>query len=132
MLIYIVYMYLLKALHVQWKNSERAIAKAWSDGRPRSMASPTLILRVAVSTEWEQKFLLATVEALSREISDHTPMAPIHEQFQNLGPNTRASLNLGLSSRAFQNLTSLLRIVLFQVFLLIFSLFTHFPFSFLF
>jgi hypothetical protein len=30
--------------------------------------------RVLVSMEWEQKFPLATVEALSREISDHTPL----------------------------------------------------------
>jgi hypothetical protein len=30
--------------------------------------------RVLVSTDWEQKFPLATVEALNREISDHTPL----------------------------------------------------------
>jgi endonuclease/exonuclease/phosphatase family metal-dependent hydrolase len=30
--------------------------------------------RVLVSTEWEQRFPLATVVALSREISDHTPL----------------------------------------------------------
>jgi predicted secreted Zn-dependent protease len=30
--------------------------------------------RVLVSTEWEQNFPLATVDALSREISDHTPL----------------------------------------------------------
>jgi hypothetical protein len=30
--------------------------------------------RVLVSVEWEQKFPLATVDALSREISDHTPL----------------------------------------------------------
>jgi hypothetical protein len=30
--------------------------------------------RVLVSTEWEQKYPLATVDALSREISDHTPL----------------------------------------------------------
>jgi hypothetical protein len=30
--------------------------------------------RVLVSTDWEQKFPLATVEALTREISDHTPL----------------------------------------------------------
>jgi exonuclease III len=30
--------------------------------------------RVLVSTEWEQNFPLATVEALNREISDHTPL----------------------------------------------------------
>jgi hypothetical protein len=30
--------------------------------------------RVLVSMEWEQNFPLATVEALNREISDHTPL----------------------------------------------------------
>jgi hypothetical protein len=30
--------------------------------------------RILVTTEWEQKFLLATVQALTREISDHTPL----------------------------------------------------------
>jgi hypothetical protein len=30
--------------------------------------------RVLVSTEWEQYFPLATVEALNRDISDHTPL----------------------------------------------------------
>jgi hypothetical protein len=29
---------------------------------------------VLVSTDWEQNFPLATVEALNREISDHTPL----------------------------------------------------------
>src|SRR6266540_5586713 len=30
--------------------------------------------RILVSTEWELKFPLVTVQALSREISDHTPL----------------------------------------------------------
>jgi len=30
--------------------------------------------RILVSTDWEQKFPLSTVEALTREISDHTPL----------------------------------------------------------
>jgi hypothetical protein len=30
--------------------------------------------RILVITEWEQKFPLATVQTLSREISDHTPL----------------------------------------------------------
>ena len=30
--------------------------------------------RVLASTEWEQKFPLVTVDALNREISDHTPL----------------------------------------------------------
>jgi exonuclease III len=29
---------------------------------------------ILVTTEWEQKFLLAFVQALTREISDHTPL----------------------------------------------------------
>ena len=30
--------------------------------------------RILVKTEWEQKFSLASVQALTREISDHTPL----------------------------------------------------------
>ena len=30
--------------------------------------------RILVTTEWEQKFPLAFVQALTREISDHTPL----------------------------------------------------------
>jgi hypothetical protein len=30
--------------------------------------------RILVTTEWEQKFLLASVQALTREILDHTPL----------------------------------------------------------
>ena len=30
--------------------------------------------RILVATDWEQKFPLATVQALTREISDHTPL----------------------------------------------------------
>jgi len=41
-----------------------------------SLATPTFekLDRVLVSTEWEQYFPLSTVVALSREISDHTPL----------------------------------------------------------
>jgi hypothetical protein len=41
-----------------------------------SMPKPTfeMLDRVPMSTEWEQHFPLATVVALSREISDHTPL----------------------------------------------------------
>nr|XP_034607094.1 uncharacterized protein LOC117866906 [Setaria viridis] len=41
-----------------------------------SLKNPTYerLDRVLVSTEWEEKFPLATVDALSREISDHTPL----------------------------------------------------------
>jgi hypothetical protein len=30
--------------------------------------------RILISTKWEQQYPLATVEALSREISNHTPL----------------------------------------------------------
>jgi hypothetical protein len=40
--------------------------------------------RVLVNTDWEQKFPLATVEALNREISDHTPL------LLNLGGKTKS------------------------------------------
>jgi hypothetical protein len=41
-----------------------------------SLQNPTYerLDRVLASTEWEQQYPLATVEALSREISDHTPL----------------------------------------------------------
>jgi hypothetical protein len=40
--------------------------------------------RVLVNTDWEQKFPLVTVEALNREISDHTPL------LLNLGGKTKS------------------------------------------
>jgi hypothetical protein len=41
-----------------------------------SAAVPTFqkLDRVLVSTDWEQKFPLSSVEALTRELSDHTPL----------------------------------------------------------
>jgi hypothetical protein len=41
-----------------------------------SMPNPTFekLDRILVSTEWEQKFPLAKVMALSRDILDHTPL----------------------------------------------------------
>jgi endonuclease/exonuclease/phosphatase family metal-dependent hydrolase len=41
-----------------------------------SLPNPTYekLDRILVSTEWEQKFLLANVIVLSRDISDHTPL----------------------------------------------------------
>ena len=30
--------------------------------------------RILVTTEWEQKFPLTSIQALTREISDHTPL----------------------------------------------------------
>jgi hypothetical protein len=41
-----------------------------------SIANPTYekLDRILMSTEWEQKFLLSNVVALSRDISDHAPL----------------------------------------------------------
>ena len=41
-----------------------------------SLATPTYekLDRVLISTEWEQRYPLAMVDALSREISDHAPL----------------------------------------------------------
>ena len=41
-----------------------------------SLSNPTFekLDRVLASVEWEQKFPLVTVQALSRAISDHTPL----------------------------------------------------------
>jgi exonuclease III len=45
--------------------------------------------RVLVSTEWEQDFPLATVDALSREVSDHTPLLlSTGEKTENWEPTT--------------------------------------------
>jgi exonuclease III len=43
---------------------------------PNNLALPTFekLDRILVTTEWEEKFHLATVRALTREISDHTPL----------------------------------------------------------
>jgi hypothetical protein len=40
------------------------------------LAIPTLkkLDRILMTTEWEEKFPLTTVEVLTREISDHTPL----------------------------------------------------------
>jgi endonuclease/exonuclease/phosphatase family metal-dependent hydrolase len=51
-----------------------------------NLASPTFekLDRVLVNTEWEEKFPLATVRALTKEISDHTPL------LLNIGESTYA------------------------------------------
>jgi hypothetical protein len=51
----------LSGLKFTWSNSRRVPTNERLD-------------RVFVSTEWEQNFPLATVEALTMEISDHTPL----------------------------------------------------------
>jgi hypothetical protein len=45
--------------------------------------------RILVSTEWEEKFPLSTIRALTREVSDHTPVLlntgePINAQTQSM------------------------------------------------
>jgi hypothetical protein len=44
----------------------------WANRRP----NPTFekLDRILVSTEWDQKFSLASVQALTRSGSDHTPL----------------------------------------------------------
>jgi hypothetical protein len=44
----------------------------WANSR--RVSTDEKLDRVLVSTEWEQHFPLATVEALNRDISDHTPL----------------------------------------------------------
>jgi hypothetical protein len=41
-----------------------------------NLAAPTFekLVRILMTTEWEEKFPLSTVQALSREILDHTPL----------------------------------------------------------
>jgi endonuclease/exonuclease/phosphatase family metal-dependent hydrolase len=41
-----------------------------------NLATPTFekLDRILVTTEWEEKFPLSTVQALTREVSDHTPL----------------------------------------------------------
>jgi hypothetical protein len=41
-----------------------------------NLATPTFekLDRVLLTTEWEEKFPLSTVQALAREVSDHTPL----------------------------------------------------------
>jgi hypothetical protein len=53
---------------------------------PNNLASPTFekLDRILVTTEWEEKFPLAMVRALTREISYHTPL------LLNTGESTNA------------------------------------------
>jgi endonuclease/exonuclease/phosphatase family metal-dependent hydrolase len=55
--------------------------------------------RVLASMEWEQKFPFLTVDALNREISDHTPcfLAPVRGY--TWAANLSSNLNLACSSR---------------------------------
>ena len=51
--------------------------------------------RILVSTDWEQKFLLSTVEALTREISDHTPLLLDTNQAAHRGNTPLFKFELG-------------------------------------
>jgi endonuclease/exonuclease/phosphatase family metal-dependent hydrolase len=41
-----------------------------------NLATPTFkkLDRILITTEWEEKFPLSTVQTLIREVSDHTPL----------------------------------------------------------
>lgn len=51
--------------------------------------------RILVSTDWEQKFPLSTVEALTREISDHTPLLLDTNQASHKGNTPLFKFELG-------------------------------------
>jgi len=51
--------------------------------------------RILVSTDWEQKFLLSTVEALTREISYHTPLLLDTNQAAHRGNTPLFKFELG-------------------------------------
>jgi len=51
--------------------------------------------RILVSTNWEQKFPLSTVEALTREISDHTPLLLDTNQASHRGNTPLFKFELG-------------------------------------
>jgi len=51
--------------------------------------------RILVSTDWEQKFPLSTVEALTREISDHTPFLLDTNQVSHIGNTPLFKFELG-------------------------------------
>jgi endonuclease/exonuclease/phosphatase family metal-dependent hydrolase len=62
-----------------------------------SAAVPTFqkLDRVLVSTDWEQKFPLSSVEALTRELSDHTPLLLDTGNASHRGNNHNFSSCLG-------------------------------------
>lgn len=67
------------------------------------MKNPTFekLDRVLASTEWEQHFPRALVVALTREISDHTPLLLSSEEDRVVKNNLYSSLNwLGYLKRA--------------------------------
>ena len=69
--------------------------------------------RVLASTEWEQKFPLVTVDALNREISDHTPLLLCTgERVQRSSqPEFKFELSWFLQKDFFETVTSIWRSV---------------------
>lgn len=55
--------------------------------------------RILVSTDWEQKFPLSTVEALTRQISDHTPLLLDTWNASYRGNNSSFKFELGWLTR---------------------------------
>ena len=55
--------------------------------------------RILVTTDWEQKFPLATVQALTREISDHTPLLLDGEEPSHRGNVRNFKFELGWLTR---------------------------------
>ena len=64
--------------------------------------------RFLMSTEWEQKFPLVTVRALTRTVSDHTPLLLESGEASHKGNNTHFSFELAWLRRAgfFEMVTS--------------------------
>ena len=55
--------------------------------------------RVLVSTDWEQKFRVSTMEALTRELSDHTPLLLNTGDAAHRGNNHQFKFELGWLTR---------------------------------
>ena len=63
--------------------------------------------RILVSTDWEQKFPLSTMEALTRELSDHTPLLLDTHKAAHRGNNTMFRFELSwLNKDGFKDIVS--------------------------
>ena len=69
----------------------------WANALP----NPTYekLNRVLASVEWEQKFPLVTVQALSRGISDHTPLFVVSGEPNHVGNKNTFSFELAWFER---------------------------------
>jgi len=56
---------------------------------------------ILITTDWEQKFLLASVQALTREISDHTPLLLDAGNPSHRGNSRNFKFELGWLTRDF-------------------------------